>query len=52
MEETDMADTVATRGAYPEQFYPGTEELAADEMRITALGTVRSCAAHKPTQVG
>ena len=36
-----MADTVATRGAYPEQFYPGTEELAADEMRITALGTGR-----------
>ncbi len=36
-----MADTVATRGAYPEQFYPGSEELAADEMRITALGTGR-----------
>lgn len=36
-----MAGTQATRGAYREQFYPGTEELAADEMRITAPGTGR-----------
>ncbi|MEE2760341.1 MAG: guanitoxin biosynthesis MBL fold metallo-hydrolase GntH, partial [Pseudomonadota bacterium] len=36
-----MVGTQASRGDYPEQFYPGTEELAADEMRITALGTGR-----------
>ena len=36
-----MAQTQATRGQYSEHFYPGTEELAADEMRITALGTGR-----------
>lgn len=36
-----MTETQATRGPYPEHFYPGTEELGADEMRITALGTGR-----------
>ena len=36
-----MAKTQATRGSYAEHFYPGTEELGAGEMRITALGTGR-----------
>lgn len=29
------------RGRYPDNYYPNTEELASDEMRITALGTGR-----------
>ncbi len=33
--------TVATRGDYPEHYYPNTEEISADEMRIVALGTGR-----------
>ncbi len=24
---------------YPDAFYPGSEELGPDEMRVTALGT-------------
>ena len=31
----------ATRGNYPEHYYPNTETLGADEMRIVALGTGR-----------
>ncbi len=33
--------TQAVRDGYAEQFYPRTEELGPDEMRITALGTGR-----------
>ena len=33
--------TDAVRQGYADQYYPGTEELDADEMRITALGTGR-----------
>ena len=29
--------TKATRGNYSEQYYPNTEELGADEMRVVAL---------------
>jgi len=31
----------ARRGNYPEQYYPNTETLGADEMRIVTLGTGR-----------
>jgi ribonuclease Z len=34
-------NTTATRGNYPEQYYPNTEKLGAGEMRIVALGTGR-----------
>ena len=33
--------TQATRSGYPEQYYPNTEELKKDEMRVVALGTGR-----------
>jgi len=33
--------TQSTRGTYPEQFYPNTEILGEQELRITALGTGR-----------
>ena len=33
--------TVATRGGYAEQYFPNSETLMPDEMRIVALGTGR-----------
>ncbi len=33
--------TQATRSGYLEQYYPNTEELKKDEMRVVALGTGR-----------
>ena len=33
--------TGATRGIYAEQYFPNTETLMPDEMRIVALGTGR-----------
>ena len=33
--------TQATRSGYPEQYYPNTEELKKDEMRVVALRTGR-----------
>ena len=33
--------TQATRSGYSEQYYPNTEELKKDEMRVVALGTGR-----------
>jgi len=33
--------TQSTRGNYPEHYYPNTEELGENEMRIVALGTGR-----------
>ena len=33
--------TKATRGNYAEQYYPNTEELGPNEMRVVALGTGR-----------
>ncbi|MBT3991917.1 MAG: MBL fold metallo-hydrolase [Rhodospirillaceae bacterium] len=38
---SEVGNTNATRGTYAEQYYPNTEELGPDEMRVVALGTGR-----------
>ena len=53
MSDTNNMATNASRNGYPETYYPNTEVLGENEMRIVALGTGRPfCDALKQMHLG